>query len=417
MVCSAMAGITDRLIDISRFWKNGQTVEIENSLLLLERHFCETAIELFSDTPLFDDVVVHIREVIQTARDAFLNEWTASSEKWLLGLGEILTSALFARFLSLGACARWLNAYEFMWKNPEGEPDLQKISQILSGVVDGTNNIYHVTQGFICMNAEGYPDHLQRGGGDYSATLLGAALNAKAIEIWTDINGVHNNDPRIVPGTRPIREMSYCEAAELAYFGAKILHPVCVWPAARLSIPVYLKYTMDPEAFGTLISDKAPLKGLRAIAAKDGITIIRIRSARMLNAYGFLRKVFEVFEDHKTPIDAITTSEVAVSLTIDNSKELHSITEALSGFGSVETIPDMCLVCVVGDVMNQGHASLIMNVLRNLDIKMVSFGGSDNNLTLVLPNNQKALALKQLQTFLFGSKSEIGENTREPIAL
>ena len=262
---------------------------------------------------------------------------------------------------------------------------------------------YFITQGYICRNAYGEIDNLKRGGSDYTASLIGAAIEAENIQIWTDIDGMHNNDPRIVDTTRPIQQLSFDEAAELAYFGAKILHPSSVYPAQLKRIPVWLKNTMAPEAHGTLITQESIAKGVQAVAAKDNITAIKIRSGRMLMAYGFLRSVFEVFELYKTPIDMITTSEVAVSLTIDDDTHLDKIIEDLQRFGTVEVDKEQTIVCVVGDFMGEkaGLAAQIFDALRSIPLRMVSYGGSKNNVSVLIHSKDKTAALQVLNSGLF----------------
>jgi aspartate kinase len=286
----------------------------------------------------------------------------------------------------------------------DGEPDSFYIEENIDRELKNfpLENII-ITQGFICRNAHGEIDNLKRGGSDFTASLIGAAINASEIQIWTDINGFHNNDPRYVENTKVIRELSFDEAAELAYFGAKILHPSSVNPARIKNIPVRLKNTMEPSDPGTLITLSSVLQDYKAVAAKDGISVLRIRSDRMLMAYGFLRKVFEIFEAYRTPIDMITTSEVAVSITIDNSEFIKQIAKELKELGSVEVEENQTIVCVVGDFRTErtGSAPEIFEALNTIPLKMISYGGSPNSLSLLIDTSNKIEALRLLSKHLF----------------
>lgn len=404
VVCSAMAGVTDRLVEIGKHWKQSNSHEVRDLSKNLYFRFEAACYELGQGGSTFESCLDFLISDFLEIEKVLSDNWSPVGEKWLLARGELITTKIFNQYLnSAGINTQWLNAFSFLQKNELGEPDVNHISSKLSKLSEFTGQGRYITQGYICLDHEGKPDNLARGGSDYSATLIGAAVNTSVIEIWTDIDGLHNNDPRVVEGTRPVRELSFGEAAELAYFGAKILHPACVWPASARNIPVLLKNTMEPATPGTLIRKDSPTAGIRAVAAKDGITVIRIRSARMLNAYGFLRRIFEIFENFKTPIDVITTSEVAVSLTIENAQSLHEICSALSELGEVSAEPDQSILCVVGDVLaeHQGYAVNIMEALRHMQVKMVSFGGSRNNLTVVIPAHQKIEALESLQKVLF----------------
>jgi aspartate kinase len=289
----------------------------------------------------------------------------------------------------------------------DGEPIPAEIESRISKVLQQyPETTLFITQGFICVNPNEEIDNLKRGGSDYSATLIGAAVNATEVEIWTDIDGVHNNDPRIVNNTYPIAEMSFDEAAELAYFGAKILHPSTVLPAKVKNIPVLLKNTMDPQAKGTTISNKITGTGIKAVAAKDGLTAIKIKSGRMLLAYGFLRKVFEIFENYKTPIDMITTSEVAISLTIDKTDYLAQIIDELKMLGTVEVDKDQTIVCIVGNMMTEekGYAVDVLSAVQDISVRMISYGGSRNNISILIDTKNKEKALIALNDNLFTSK-------------
>jgi aspartate kinase len=404
VVCSAMAGVTDRLVELSDTWKAADSELAESLKKKLFFHFESTCYGLMQGIAVFETCHSIIIDQFYKIDKMLSGSWSEVKEKWLLAQGEIITTLIFDHYLNhSGIAFQWLNAYDFMQKNAEGEPVVADIFNKLSVLPAYTGGGRYLTQGYICLDHNGNPDNLARGGSDYSATLIGAAVNATVIEIWTDIDGLHNNDPRVVSNTSPVRELSFSEAAELAYFGAKILHPSCVWPASAQSIPISLRNTLEPLSAGTLIREGASNAGIRAVAAKDGISVIRIRSARMLNAYGFLRRIFEIFENFRTPIDVITTSEVAVSLTIDNAVHIGAICDTLHELGEVEAETGQSIICVVGDVLaeHQGYAVKIMEALRHLQVKMVSFGGSRNNLTLVVPMGQKAEALNSLQKALF----------------
>jgi aspartate kinase len=297
-----------------------------------------------------------------------------------------------------------LPALDFMKIDEDNEPDIPFTTQHLTPILEEhTGNKLFITQGFICRNSFGEVDNLRRGGSDYTASLLGAAIMAEEVQIWTDIDGMHNNDPRIVKGTKPIAQLSFDEAAELAYFGAKILHPQSVFPAQKYKIPVRLLNTMEPQAAGTLISSESEKGKIKSIAAKDGITAIKIQSSRMLLAYGFLRKVFEIFERYKTPIDMITTSEVAVSVTIDHLDNLDKIIEELHAFGSVEVDKDQSIVCVVGDFSAEkhGYAARVLDSIKHIPVRMISYGGSNYNISLLINTTDKTEALKSLHGRIF----------------
>ena len=295
-------------------------------------------------------------------------------------------------------------ALDYMKTDKNGEPDMKYIEENLKAILaENSDYDLYITQGFICRDFEGKVDNLQRGGSDYTASLIGAVLGADEIQIWTDIDGMHNNDPRIVDGTQPVRQLHFDEAAELAYFGAKILHPTCVQPARFAGVPVRLLNTMDPQAPGTLINNEMEFGKIKAIAAKDNITAIKIVSSRMLLATGFLRKVFEIFETYKTSIDMVTTSEVGVSLSIDNNSRIYPIVEELKKYGTVEVDEDMCIICVVGDLQwnNVGFEAKVTNALADIPVRMISYGGSEHNISFLIKGEDKNAALKALSKTLF----------------
>jgi aspartate kinase len=322
-----------------------------------------------------------------------------------LAQGELISTAMFQLYLEeQNRSSVLLPALDFMRIDKNNEPDLEYIRENLDFLLQSHPDFdIYVTQGYICRNAFGEIDNLQRGGSDYSASLIGAAVGAEEIQIWTDIDGMHNNDPRFVENTQSISELSFDEAAELAYFGAKILHPTSVLPAKLARIPVRLLNTMEPSASGTVISDKQIKDRIAAVAAKDGITAVKIKSGRMLLAYGFLRRVFEIFESYKTPIDMITTSEVGVSVTIDNDKFLNEIVKDLQKYGTVEVDQDQVIVCVVGDLVgtNMGYANKIFEALKEVPIRMISYGGSNFNVSLLINSEHKKEALNALSRKLF----------------
>ena len=343
----------------------------------------------------------HFSYIKSFTKDIF----TVFEEKTILAQGELISTAMFNLYLhEQGYKSVLLPALEFMRIDKTNEPDLSYIREHLTQLLSNYSDVdLFITQGYICRNAFGEVDNLQRGGSDYSASLIGAAANADEIQIWTDIDGMHNNDPRFVENTKSISDLSFDEAAELAYFGAKILHPTSVLPAKLGNIPVRLLNTMDSKAAGTLISSKQVHDRIAAIAAKDNITAIKIKSGRMLLAYGFLRKVFEIFESYKTPIDMITTSEVGVSVTIDNDKHLLEIIDELKKFGTVSVDSNQVIICVVGDLIGtkKGYANMIFNALKDIPIRMISYGGSDHNVSLLVDANDKKDALVALSKNLF----------------
>ncbi|MGE0638560.1 MAG: aspartate kinase [Bacteroidia bacterium] len=407
VVLSAVSGTTNSLVEISASLYKGDK-DGANKLIdalhdkykVLVKELLKTADGLKKGNELIDEHFEYIRNF---TKDLF----TIHEEKAILAQGELISTALFHYYLEEnGEKSVLLPALNFMRTDEEGEPDLNFISENLKRELKNyPGDKLFITQGYICRNAFGEIDNLKRGGSDYTASLVGAAIEAEEIQIWTDIDGMHNNDPRIVKKTFPIEELSFDEAAELAYFGAKILHPSSVLPARLKNIPVRLLNTMQPEAKGTLISQKSSGGNIKAVAAKDGIYAIKIRSGRMLMAYGFLRSVFEIFERYKTPIDMITTSEVAVSLTIDEPKNLDAIVAELKNFATVEVDKDQTIVCVVGDFLGErkGYAVKIFEALRNIPIRMISYGGSPNNVSVLVETKYKNEALTALNDGLFNS--------------
>ncbi|OFY83826.1 MAG: aspartate kinase [Bacteroidetes bacterium RIFCSPLOWO2_12_FULL_35_15] len=405
IVLSAMSGTTNSLVEIATvlYAKQNQIArqlidELENKYKEVIKQLYKTETSLNKGKELLDS---HFNYLRSFTMDLF----TVNEERAILAQGELLSTALFHFYLEeIEIDSVLLPALNFMRIDENEEPDLKYIeANIQAELAKYPNTKLFITQGYICRNAFGEIDNLKRGGSDYTATIIGAAIRSEEIQIWTDIDGMHNNDPRIVDKTHPIAELSFDEAAELAYFGAKILHPTCILPAQLRNIPVRLLNTMQPAAKGTLISSKTTGDSIKAVAAKDGITAIKIKSGRMLLAYGFLRAVFEIFERYKTPIDMITTSEVAVSLTIDNTKNLDAIKKELEEFCSIEVDSDLTIVCIVGSFTaeKQGYALRIFDALKNIPIRMISYGGSENNISILVDTKLKKDALVALNKGLF----------------
>jgi aspartate kinase len=407
VVLSALSGSTNTLLSISESLNAGKPAEAKAKAIELRAHYDQFLTELYS-TP----AGLGQGQAIVAKEFAFIDSliatlpYTVKQEKEMVALGELLSTQIFEAFLQEeGVNSALLPALDFMVIDEDNEPILavieQKLATVLAPVKD--KQIF-VTQGFICRNPAGEVDNLKRGGSDYTASLIGGAIQAEEVQIWTDIDGMHNNDPRIVKNTFPIRELSFAEAAELAYFGAKILHPSTITPAKLKGVPVRLKNTMEPSAFGTLISEKSTDVEIKAIAAKDNITAIYIHSTRMLNAYGFLKRVFEVFEKYKTPVDMITTSEVSVSVTIDQTTHLDAIMSELREFAELED-PDMnqVIVCIVGNFWadKEGIAIKVLEAIKKIPIRMISYGASEHNISLLVDASHKNDALNALNEGLF----------------
>jgi aspartate kinase len=405
VVLSAMAGTTNALVEIAELFSGGMKDDARKKSGLLRDRYHQVADELYSSSTWAVRAHDLIDEHFNYVDSLFSREFSRHNEKRILARGELISTAMM-HFLLSETCipSILLPALNFMRIDKDGEPDYFYIRENLKremAVVRDEKII--ITQGFICRNVYGETDNLRRGGSDYSATIIGAALGADEVQIWTDISGFRNNDPRYVEKTRIIRNLSFDEAAELAYFGAKILHPSSVNPARLKKIPVRLKNTMEPSDEGTLISHASVLEDYKAVAAKDGIMVIRVRSDRMLMAYGFMRRIFEVFEAYKTPIDMITTSEVSVSLTIDDPTYLDEIVKALGSIGSVEVEKDQTIICVVGDFRpaRVGSAPEIYEALDEIPVKMISYGGSDNSVSILINSIDKTVALRSLSSKLF----------------
>ena len=402
VVLSAVSGVTNTLVRIAEAIEARETETAQQELTGLDERYQPFLSDLFGSPSGQQKARLIMEESFRTIRQFMEQDWDDEFRKIILAQGELVSTRWFhLQLQETGIDAILLPALDFMRTNAEGEPDLEYTAARLSEILALYPGIkLFITQGYICRNHQGRIDNLKRGGSDYTATLVGAAVKADEIQIWTDIDGVHNNDPRVVEGTHPIRFMSYREAAELAYFGAKILHPSCVIPAELALVPIRLKNTMQPDAPGTLISLRSSSQSITAVAAKDGITVIKIYSHRMFMAYGFLRRVFEVFEKYRTPIDMITTSEVAVSLTIDFTDHLHEIIRELKQFGEVEWEGEHTILCVVGDnlIKRSGIAQKVFAAIEKMPIRMISYGGSRHNISILIPENYKRDALLQLNS-------------------
>lgn len=405
VVLSAMAGTTNSLVEIAGYLYQKNIEAANEQINLLEKKYEHVIDELFASSSYKEKGLELIKSHFSYVRAFTQDMFTLFEEKAVLAQGEMLSTALFHYYLEEQQISTSLiSALNFMRIDEEGEPNTVYIKEHIQKELSAKpSTTIFITQGFICRNTYGEIDNLKRGGSDYSASLIGAATNAEEIQIWTDIDGFHNNDPRIVENTKPLSGLSFDEAAELAYFGAKILHPSSVLPAKLANIPVRLKNTMQPEATGTIICNETQKQGIKAIAAKDGITAIKIKSGRMLLAHGFLRKVFEIFETYKTSIDMITTSEVAVSVTIDDTKFLNEIVQDLKKFGTVEVDKELSIICVVGDFIaeSKGYALQIFGALKNIPIRMISYGGSFHNVSVLVNTTDKKEALQSLHNTLF----------------
>ncbi len=404
VVLSAMSGVTNTLVRIAELLGSGDTEEALVLIHGLNEKYLTVAKDLIeSDDNYFKAQVVlkrHHQVLLTIASEPF----SSKNEKIIMAQGELVSTNLFQLYLDeVEGTSVLLSALDFMHIDQHGEPRTEVIKNRLTKVLANHQVNTFITQGFICRNINNEIDNLNRGGSDYSASLIGAAVEASQIQIWTDIDGMHNNDPRFVDHTFSVKELSFDEAAELAYFGAKILHPQSIIPAQERNIPVLLKNTFKPESKGTLIHNKARTERIRAIAAKDNITAIKIKSYRMLMAYGFLKKVFEVFEQHETSIDMITTSEVAVSLTIDNISKLGAIKNELQDFGNIEVDTDLSIICIAGDLAQnkKGITSAIFNGLKDIPIRMISYGGSNYNLSFLVKTTDKIDVLNILNESLF----------------
>jgi len=406
VVLSALSGTTNALVGIGESIAKGEREQAKEQIAGLEQHYRQFIRELVKNETSYEKAKAIVAEHFEFLNIILRISFSESLNKDILAQGELLSTKLFCVYLDeQGIDHQLLPALEYMSIDAHDEPQIGSIKVKLSQLLKQyKNKKLFITQGYICRNARGEVDNLKRGGSDYTASLIAAAINASVCEIWTDIDGMHNNDPRVVKRTRPVEQMSFDEAAELAYFGAKILHPASIWPAQAYKVPVKLLNTMQPQAKGTLITETAGSVGVKAVAAKDNITAIRIKSSRMLLAYGFLRKIFEVFEKYRTPIDMITTSEVAVSLTIDNTAFLKEILRELEPFGTIEVDKNQVIISVVGHQIAQteGIIKKLFGSIVNIPVRMVSYGGSPHNISLLVSAENKTKILQQLNKGMFG---------------
>lgn len=408
VVLSAMSGTTNSLVEIADYIKK-RNPEAANSVInKLHNVYKQHVAELFAKEENVKKTNDLLHEIFMHLHTLTMEEYSDKLEKEILAQGELMSTNMVTNYLKeTGVKVALLPALDYMRTDANGEPDSPYIKEHLNEVLKktGTYDLY-ITQGFICRNNKGDIDNLQRGGSDYTACLIGAVLRAEEIQIWTDIDGMHNNDPRFVPNTTPVRQLNFEEAAELAYFGAKILHPTCIQPAHYAGVPVRLLNTMDPAAPGTIINDKMEKGKIKAVAAKDNITAIKIVSSRMLLATGFLHKLFETFEVNHTPVDMVTTSEVGVTLTIDNNAHLANIVEELKKYGTVSIDENMCIICVVGDLRwgNVGYETLVTEALADIPVRMIAYGGSNHNISFLVREEDKKAALCALSDKLFNNK-------------
>ncbi|HLO81475.1 MAG TPA: aspartate kinase [Chitinophagaceae bacterium] len=406
VVLSALSGTTNNLVAIGDSMSKGDKKQASQLIAKLEEHYKQFIQQLLSDTDMQAKANAIINEHFEFLNIILKISFNEALNKDILAQGELMSTKLFSLYLEEQKIDHALiPALEFMSIDSNEEPQIGTIKVKLKQLLEQhKGKKLFVTQGYICRNARGEVDNLKRGGSDYSASLIAAAINASVCEIWTDIDGMHNNDPRVVEKTVAIEQLSFDEAAELAYFGAKILHPASIWPAQMYKIPVRLLNTMQPQAKGTLITEEAGSQGIKAVAAKDGIIVVKVKSSRMLLAYGFLRKIFEVFEKYRTPIDMITTSEVAVSLTIDNGANLDEIVRELDPFGEVEVVKNQTIIAIVGNQMATSKNVLadMFKALSEVSIGMVSFGATPHNVSVLVPSEQKTKTLQLLNAGLFG---------------
>lgn len=408
IVLSAMSGTTNSLVEISDYLYKKNPEGANEVINNLEKKYMQHVEELYSTEEMKNTTREFLQGEFNYLRSFTKDLFTSFEEKSIVAQGEMMSTNMVVNYLKeQGVKAVLLSALDFMRTDKNAEPDPQYIKEKLAAIMEQNQGYQiYITQGFICRNAYGEVDNLQRGGSDYTASLIGAALPAEEIQIWTDIDGMHNNDPRVVEHTEAVRQLNFEEAAELAYFGAKILHPTCVQPAKYAGIPVRLKNTMDPKADGTIIDNVIVRGKIKAVAAKDNITAIKIKSSRMLLATGFLRKVFEIFESYQTPIDMIATSEVGVSMSIDNDSHLNDIVNELKKYGTVTVDSDMCIICVVGDLdwSNVGFETIATDAMKNIPVRMISYGGSNYNISFLIREKDKKQALQNLSNVLFEKK-------------
>ena len=408
VVLSAMSGTTNSLVEISDYLYKKNPEGAQEVINQLELKYMGHVDKLYSTDAMKKTTGEFIKKEFEYLRSFTKDTFTSFEEKIVVAQGEVISTNMVVNYLKeQGIKAVLLDALSFMRTDKNSEPDMPYIKENITRVMKANQGYQiYITQGFVCRNAYDEVDNLQRGGSDYTASLIGAALMSDEIQIWTDIDGMHNNDPRIVEKTDAVHQLNFEEAAELAYFGAKILHPTCVQPAKYAGVPVRIKNTMDPDAEGTVVDNVLVRGKIKAVAAKDNITAIKIKSSRMLLATGFLRKVFEIFETYNTPIDMITTSEVGVSVTIDKTSNLTKIMDELKKYGTVTVDSDMCIICVVGDLdwSNVGFETLVTDAMANIPVRMISYGGSNYNISFLIRENDKKQALQNLSAKLFNNE-------------
>ncbi len=407
VVLSAMSGTTNSLVEISDYLYKKNPEGAQEVINTLEKKYMGHVEELYSTDAMKTKTREFLKKEFEYLRSFTKDTFTSFEEKIVVAQGEVMSTNMVTNYLNeQGVKTVLLDALSFMRTDKNAEPDMPYIKEHLAEVMRANKGYQiYITQGFVCKNAYDEVDNLQRGGSDYTASLIGAAMMADEILIWTDIDGMHNNDPRFVEKTDAVHQLNFEEAAELAYFGAKILHPTCVQPAKFAGIPVRIKNTMEPDAEGTVINNEIVRGKIKAVAAKDNITAIKIKSSRMLLATGFLRKVFEIFENYNTPIDMITTSEVGVSVSIDNKSNLARIVDELKKYGSVTVDEDMCIICVAGDLdwSNVGFETLVTDAMANIPVRMISYGGSNYNISFLIKESDKKQALQNLSAKLFNA--------------
>lgn len=408
VVLSAMSGTTNSLVEIADYIKKRNLEAAGNVINKLRTLYKQHVEELYSKEENKEKTNALLLDIFMHLHNLTTQEYSDKLEKEILAQGELMSTNMVTNYLKeQGVKVMLIPALNFMRTESNGEPDMAYIKEHITDILKKNDGYeLYITQGFICRNINGDVDNLQRGGSDYTACLVGAVLRAEEIQIWTDIDGMHNNDPRYVPNTTPVRQLNFEEAAELAYFGAKILHPTCIQPAHYAGVPVRLLNTMDPSAPGTIINDQMQKGTIKAVAAKDNITAIKIVSSRMLLATGFLHKLFETFEVNHTPVDMVTTSEVGVTLTIDNNAHLANIVEELKKYGTVSIDENMCIICVVGDLRwgNVGFETLVTEALAQIPVRMIAYGGSNHNISFLVRESDKKAALCALSERLFNNQ-------------
>lgn len=410
VVLSAMSGTTNTLVEIADYLHKHNVPGAQETINALRQKYTAVVDELYGRDETKKTVSERLERIFNYISRFTEGEFSHADEKEILAQGELMSTALMQAYLEeQGVRSVLLPALDYMRTAQGGEPDMKYISTCLRRLIelDPDADVW-LTQGYICRNAYGEVDNLRRGGSDYSASIIGAVLGVEEIQIWTDIDGMHTGDPRFVKNTRPVSRLHFEEAAELAYFGAKILHPACVLPAKLHNIPVRLLNTMEPSAPGTVIANFPPDGTIKAVAAKDNITAIKIKSGRMLLAYGFLHKVFETFDRYSTAIDMMATSEVGVTVTVDNTEHLAAIVDELKNFGTVTVDENMVIICVVGDLgwtNGKDFCARAVDALRDVPVRMISYGGSNYNVSMLIKAEDKVRALNLLSDKLFDVKS------------